>query len=775
MSKVTGFLKNKFGRLGKRPRQEAGSDEALGQATANQMSMIPLYLVYLIAFLLGRVRIVGALSPFGPGFYVGYRTVLGGLSILSAVAVLAGTASLRQWNLLIPAGLSIVGITLLTREERKSGYPRIVNAVIAGFCVFMARIGAGIATRPSFSLYLSAFMEASCTIVSGLIFISALDQASSAEKPGLQSTKTGQALIVMSLFAIGGLQGLKLLNLDIGIIVIMAAVLVLAYACGPSVGALTGVLGGLAACLTGVEGPEIIGQLAVIGVLSGLGGKLGKLGKLEATLGYMSAGLGMAFFSDSASLIRHRLTEQIIASASILFITPGVRAYLFECVSGFVPAVRQVDRRVGSDPVQREKAEYKPAAIFNVLSELGRLFEEASVTRSGLPEHNGTGLDKGTRAGLAVAKVLGAAVTGAGERVDRRSSGRAVEVQGDHDLDVATIRHLFEKTCQDCGNRRFCWEEHFGETYEDFITLARKARLAGKLGLYDSSLVIADRCGRFREMVLYLNYEKHIDRLEKQLDSIESDTIGCLAYQFKCLSQLKAEMDPGRITSSSSKKSPSLKLSVKGTTIAASGVEKPGDMWVRYDLDPGRTLLILVDGMGKGEIAAKQSRDAVRLLKSLIDCRLDHTTCISFLNSTLHLAWRPDSFVALDCVVIDAEVERAYFYKLGAPPSFIRKSDGNVLAVRGSNPPAGSVTHVFCHGTSEPISPGDLIFLVSDGVFRSSPVPARAEHMLMMRLGRLKEGTLADYVKSLVNHSLRYQRQTPNDDITVVGVLIESI
>ena len=113
-------------------------------------------------------------------------------------------------------------------------------------------------------------------------------------------------------------------------------------------------------------------------------------------------------------------------------------------------------------------------------------------------------------------------------------------------------------------------------------------------------------------------------------------------------------MDPGRITSSSSKKSPSLKLSVKGTTNAASGVEKPGDMWVRYDLDPGRTLLILVDGMGKGEIAAKQSRDAVRLLKSLIDCRLDHTTCISFLNSTLHLAWRPDSFVALDCVVIDA-------------------------------------------------------------------------------------------------------------------------
>ena len=78
-----------------------------------------------------------------------------------------------------------------------------------------------------------------------------------------------------------------------------------------------------------------------------------------------------------------------------------------------------------------------------------------------------------------------------------------------------------------------------------------------------------------------------------------------------------------------------------------------------------------------------------------------------------------DSFVAIDCLVIDSQVERAYFYKLGAPPSFIRKVDGNVLVVRGSKPPAGAVTDILCYGTSEP-EVGDLIFLVSDGVFRSA-------------------------------------------------------
>ena len=118
-------------------------------------------------------------------------------------------------------------------------------------------------------------------------------------------------------------------------------------------------------------------------------------------------------------------------------------------------------------------------------------------------------------------------------------------------------------------------------TYEEFINLARKARLTGKLGLHDSSLAMFDKCGRFREMVLHLNYENHIDRLEKQA-SIESDTIGCLAYQFM----------PGRLradvirTGYRCNRKESLTISVKGTTIPASGVEKPGDMWTRCTIYP---------------------------------------------------------------------------------------------------------------------------------------------------------------------------------------------
>ena len=72
-------------------------------------------------------------------------------------------------------------------------------------------------------------------------------------------------------------------------------------------------------------------------------------------------------------------------------------------------------------------------------------------------------------------------------------------------------------------------------------------------------------------MVLHLS-TNHIDRLEKRLASIESDTIGCLAYQFKCLGRLRADVD--RTGYRCNGKRNSLTISVKGTTIPASGVEK---------------------------------------------------------------------------------------------------------------------------------------------------------------------------------------------------------
>lgn len=680
--------------------------------------------------------------------------------MLMAVAIVAGSASLGQWGPTVSLSLSIIGITFLTQPEDKRIYSQTVNAVIAGFCVFMARLASGITVGLDFAAYLSAFIEALCAMVSGLLFLFIFRMVSGAAGSQPRPERVSQALALFGLFAVGGLRGINLFDLNPGIMVTMAGTLVSAYAGGPAAGALSGVVSGLAACLTGVAGPELVSRLGIIGALAGFGGHLGKTG---ATLGYFSGGLAMSFFSDSALLIEAGLLEQIAASFAILLVTPEMKSAFAQCITWRGEHVASSAGSPGGSGHQSEDGGIKNTAIRSVLTEIGGLFKRADAARNDPVVGISHDLVADGRKGESLEK--------------NKTLGPSSEMSDVQEVDTAAVTRLFEKVCRDCENRVFCWDECFGDTFERFIGLARKARLTGNLGFSDTNPTQAVRCNRFREVVIHLNHERHLGRLKKQLSLIETETLGCLAYQFNCLSELAkgAETNLAATSTTAKKREPTLKVSVKGTTIAASGGNKSGDIWIRYDLDAGKTLLVLADGMGKGEMAAKQSKDAVKLLKSLMDCGLDHRSCISFLNSALFVAWRPDSFIALDCLIIDVELERAHFYKLGAPPSFIRKGDGNVLAVRGTKPPAGAVTHVHCYGTSEPISHGDLIFLVSDGVFRSSPIPQRAEHMIMMRLGRLKGSVLDDCVRSVVNHSLRYQRQNPKDDITVVGVFIENI
>lgn len=780
MSKITNTVKRILDSIQSRtPRKSTDSD---GTARRKARSLVPLCFIYLMAFLFGRTLLANTIAPLGPSFYAGYRTALGDFSFLAAIFVLAGSATLRQWNQLVPLALSITAITLLVRPGKKSKYARVSDPLIAGFCVFMARVGTSLLNGPNLSSYLVAFTEGLCTMVAGLVFVSAFSSGATRNQQALSTTKGNQAFIVLALFAIGGLRGITVMNLNVATILFMAGTLVVAYSEGPAAGALTGFMGGLVSCLAGGQDPSIIGCLGISGVLAGLGGWFGRTG---AALGYLSAGLALSFYGDSASSISQRLLEQIVSVAAIAFINNDVK----EVLQKYIPDVNLYPKESSqaSNAGNVSLIPPKLAALSGIFQELGRLFKEAGASKGVTADQTtgdfGSRVKSGEAPSIRWPKGSDRLFSGASDRAGPLAGGKSTErytraPQGGMphgDGDVSIVKQLVEKVCDDCGNRPFCWEEHFGQTYEGFVDLARKARLTGKLGLAPNDSVIADRCHRFRELIVQINHEKQIQRLEKRLASIDSETSDCLAFQYKCLGQLLSSDRLLAGTGTGSTRARPLRLSVKGTTIPASGVDKPGDMWLRYDLDGGKTLVVLADGMGKGDAAARQSKDAIVLLKALIDCGLDHASCISFLNSALYLAWRPDSFVALDCLVIDAGVERGYFYKLGAPPSFIRKGDGNVLVVRGSKPPAGAVTDLFCYGTSEPISPGDLIFLVSDGLFRSSPVPARAEQMIMTRLGRLKDSDLDNCVKSLVNHSLRYQRQTPDDDITVVGALIESV
>jgi len=676
----------------------------------------------ILGFLLARTVLAGSLAPFAPAFYAGLRRQKPAVSLFAAVAGAAGAATLGQWDLLAFNVLSMLLITLAMRVGQGRNLPVILDSLLAGAIVAVSRAITAAANSPSMYSHLSALLEGMCAVVVATLTQMAFSAEREKSPPAME--KASEALLVVGLLALGGLHGLVAYGIRLEAVAAMGCSLVVGFAAGPGGGAIAGLAAGLVTALTGGEDPAILGVIGTSGLLAGVGGWFGKA---EAVIGYLSGGLLMSLYAESAGGLSARLAEQAVSCIAIFLVTSRAERILSERFP-----VLAASRAVPRPRFQPDKVILKTAAVAHALLEMGEMLKEVAAVA--LPE-----VSSGTPA-----------------------------------IPPSSVRQVAERVCTDCPERERCWEERFGETFEAFADLTRSVQVGGQL-TSECDSALKDSCRRFSQVVGEINHKRELERLEKRLWTLDGETKDCLSFQYRCLGQLLSPRAQAHSGESNRPRRPKFKVTFKGASVAAEGSSRPGDMWVKYEVSPTKTLAVLVDGMGKGDTAAKQSKETIEILKSLLDCGLDYDSCVSFLNSALFLSCRPDSFVAVDCLLIDQDTERAYFHKLGAPPSFIRKKDGNVLTVRGSRPPAGAFNALPCFATSEPVSAGDEIYLVSDGIFRSSPVPARAEHLLISRLRRLKEGSLDSSIKTLLGFGRRVGKEEPPDDVTVVAARIERV
>ncbi len=625
-----------------------------------------------------------------------------------------------------------------------------MDSFLCGGVVAISRGASLIAltTAPTTATYLTALLEGLCAIVVTLLIRTAFQVT----KVSHSEERRAEALLVIVLLSLGGLHGASFRGIGLETVAVMGLSLVVAYAGGPGAGAIAGLSGGLVLSLAAGHQAIVFGLLGVSGLLAGVGGWFGRI---EAILGYLSSGLLLSLYAASPGEVSLRLVEQAIACIPLMFVTPRVRRRLTQMFPGLFPAkpIGRSERggdRLFERPIRAdiEPVKLKAAAVAHALNEIASMFQQAVSTQVGAVEmpYGGHGSSSGQD-----------------ESGSRENQAPIV--------DPALVRQVAERVCQQCDGQQVCWEQRFGDTFEAFSDLMRRMAVTGRLTSADGDNPLSDQCVRFGEVVAEINHWKELNRLEKRVRSMDDETKTCLAFQYGCLSRLLVSGKLAEKKASKPRRS-KLKISYRGGTVPAEGSSKPGDLWTQYDMGAWKTLLVLADGMGKGEVAARQSKETLDLMKSLLDCGLDYDSCVSFLNSALFLACRPDSFIAIDCLLIDQESERAYFHKFGAPPSFIRKKDGNVVVVRGSHPPAGALNTMPCYSTSEPLSAGDVIFLVSDGVFRSSPIPARAEHLIVSRIRRLKDTSLEFSVNALIGQGPKGARRPP-DDVTVVGISVE--
>lgn len=191
-----------------------------------------------------------------------------------------------------------------------------------------------------------------------------------------------------------------------------------------------------------------------------------------------------------------------------------------------------------------------------------------------------------------------------------------------------------------------------------------------------------------------------------------------------------------------------------------------GDTHSLIKINEGSFMVCLSDGMGSGKEANKTSSTAISLIESFYKAGIDGNCVLSVVNKVLSMG-TDESFSAMDVLTINLFNMRCDFIKIGSPSSYLI-SNSSIRIIDGNSLPLGILDDLKPCTISFPVSEGDLLLMISDGV--SDAFGSSTDLITFLKgLKSLNPQKLADDV---INQALSLDNGTPKDDMTAVCVRI---
>ena len=145
-----------------------------------------------------------------------------------------------------------------------------------------------------------------------------------------------------------------------------------------------------------------------------------------------------------------------------------------------------------------------------------------------------------------------------------------------------------------------------------------------------------------------------------------------------------------------------------------------GDTARSFVTDSGQACLLLADGMGTGEPAAKDSRMILSLMERFLRAGIPPDDALRTVSPAFRLKCDSTRGVTLDLLMLDLFTGRGSCLKCGAASSYI-VSENKITSIAGGNLPVG-LSDDTAADQSIPIKlqRGDLFVMVSDGICDST-------------------------------------------------------
>ncbi|MBR1497663.1 MAG: SpoIIE family protein phosphatase [Oscillospiraceae bacterium] len=212
-----------------------------------------------------------------------------------------------------------------------------------------------------------------------------------------------------------------------------------------------------------------------------------------------------------------------------------------------------------------------------------------------------------------------------------------------------------------------------------------------------------------------------------------------------------------------------LSVSVGIASLKKKGESVSGDRGTYFKTDQGTLCVILSDGMGSGEAAAKESAAAVRILERFLRAGVEPAAAMRMLNSMMLLkhdeVW---GFATVDLMCVDLFTGETVFYKYGAAPSYVRSGRG-VRRIKSETLAAG----LMRGGAAAPdvvrlrLKPGSMALIASDGV-----VAETNDAWLRTLLGQYEGADTKALAREALQMALR--QYGCGDDMTVLAMRVDN-
>lgn len=800
-------------------------------AAIGQMFNWPSVLTIIVGFILARGVIINELWPFGsawlaastinnkrPAFGVflaiaaGLWTVTRGADYWSTVAVLILLLlMLRSMEIeLHRRWLTIPALVLVTNLVTKS-------------CFILA-------LSPTLYKEISILFESLMAGILTFVFMVAAELIRCQDNEGEFSLEEKACFVLLGASLIIGINDIHIYDFSLGNIVSRFGILLGAFLWGAGMGSAVGISLGVLPSLSQVFNPYTAGFYGLAGLLAGAFRAFGKIGVI---LGFMLGNLLLSFYLADGAAVMTSLLES--AAAAILLILVPARWFAF--IGGPAPwrepaedgrddsrspgwlSFLRSDNNSGlrelppedklDDPVLRDYTVTKLQELARVFNELARPFEQIAGTVTEEDQDNLMNLFnnlagrvcqncpvyrvcwenefyKTYKAILSLFSLIETKGTLTADEIPPDIRRRCVRVK---EL-VAGINYLF-----DTQKLNQYWQKKMAESREMV-----SAQIKGVAGIMEE-LAASMRQPAEPQPVLEKRLSKH---LKKQ--GITFQTVA--AYQFadgnlevrltrrackeanecrgRILENVAACMGEQLMvqeeecfwrTGSDQCRFKLVPAWAYEVTTAFGQIAKEGnisgDSARVFNISDGKQLLILSDGMGVGERAARESQAVLQILEQLLQAGFDKGLAIKTVNSILSLRSSKESFATIDLAVIDLQSGLADFVKVGASASYIKRGS-RVAVISAATLPAGILQTVEVETIQCDLRPGDILVMVTDGLVDSHPDPQEKDLWIKKALGGLRTDEPQEIVDWLLREAQKQSDGQIKDDMTVMVARVDT-